>query len=324
MPLHRRPQLTAAVSIGDGISQCITITIGGIFVDKPTCWRWCIWINLPIDDITFFVLLFLLKLPPQAKIRAQGLRKFLQDLGIFGTLLLSPWTICLLLALQRGGTEYQWSSWRIILCWCVFAMCFVLRGFVQSQVQDEVTVPFRIVFQRLTARSCWLVLLLFSLFSTKLYYVTIWPQAVEKTPRVFLGSNNSIYDNARTIPTRSHQKPKNTSVGSGLIFSFKKSTSTGFCSRYLSMIFLQGLGGTIFLAVSENIFTRKIYFRAIPQRSGPVVNDPGASGIVGSMRRIYPNSVNSLIGAYNKALQTMFLIAILLGCLKFIGCFFIE
>lgn len=42
------------------------------------------------------------------------------------------------------------------------------------------------------------------------------------------------------------------------------------------------------------------------------------------MRKVYPDSVDGIIGAYNEALQSVFLIATVLGCFTVFGCVFIE
>lgn len=93
------------------------------------------------------------------------------------------------------------------------------------------------------------------------------------------------------------------------------------------LIFLQSLGGTVFLAVAQNVFHSRLISelsRNVPNVNPVVVIDAGGSGLVESMRSIYPDSVDGIIGAYNKALQNVFLIATVLGCLTVFGCVFIE
>ncbi|OHE96888.1 MFS transporter, partial [Colletotrichum orchidophilum] len=393
VPLHRRPQFTAAVGAAGGISQCIAPTLGGVFVDKAT-WRWCFWINLPLGGVTFLVILFLLKLPPQEKKQTHSLREFVQNFDFLGTLLLIPWIICLLLALQWGGTEYPWSNWRIILCWCLFAVCFLSWAFVQYREGDKATVPFRILFQRSMACACWLMLLLFSLLFIEVYYIPIWLQAVKNHSAYQSGIDllaSSVSLSVATILSGfltsriGYYVPQLiassviASVGSGLIYSFNENTSTGLwyfytshsgfnnsryankCFRIASLvlmgvgvglggqqtliavqtvfdgrdvalatsllIFLQSLGGTVFLAVAQNIFHSRLIAelnRNVPNVNPAVVIDAGGSGLVESMRSIYPDSVDGIIGAYNRALQNVFLIATVLGCLTVFGCVFIE
>ncbi|KAI3536345.1 AflT/aflT/transmembrane protein [Colletotrichum filicis] len=149
------------------------------------------------------------------------------------------------------------------------------------------------------------------------------------------------------------------SIGTGLIYSFDENTSSGFWIASLVLlgvgvglggqqtliavqtvfqgrdvalatsllIFLQSLGGTVFLAVAQNIFHSRLISELsqnVPNVNPAVVIDAGGSGLVESMRSIYPDSVDGIIGAYNKALQNVFLIATVLGCLTVFGCVFIE
>jgi hypothetical protein len=56
-----------------------------------------------------------------------------------GTVLFVPAIICLLLALQWGGTEYAWNSGRIIALFVVFGVCIVFFCVDQWWMGDEAT-----------------------------------------------------------------------------------------------------------------------------------------------------------------------------------------
>ncbi|TDZ35076.1 Efflux pump aflT [Colletotrichum trifolii] len=356
VPLHKRPTYTAAVGAAAGISQCVAPTLGGVFVDKAT-WRWCFWINLPLGGITFFVILLFFKLPVAAKKQPMNMKQFVQNFDLIGTLLLIPWVICLLLALQWGGTVYAWGSWRIILCWCVFAICFLVWGFVQYSKGDGATVPFRIMAQRSMICACWLMLLLFSLLFINVYYMPIWLQAVK---------NHSAYQSGIDLLASSAPLSAATilsgalfiassvivSVAGGLMYTFAVDTSTVFWAASLVLmgigvglggqqtiiaaqtvfqgrdvalatsllVFLQSLGGTVFLAVAQNMF----HSRLISDLHHRVPNKAGASGLLDSMRNVYPDSADDIITAYSKALQNVFLISAVLGCLTIFGAVFME
>ncbi|KAJ0360897.1 hypothetical protein COL26b_013926 [Colletotrichum chrysophilum] len=368
VPLHKRPTFTAAIGAAAGVSQVIAPTLGGVFVDKAT-WRWCFWINIPLGGVTFAVILLFLRLSEQAKEEPRGFKEFMDNFDLVGTLLLIPWVICLLLALQWGGTEYAWSNWRIILCWCIFALCFLLWGFVQYREGDKATVPLRIISQRTMIASCWTILLLFSLLFIDVYYIPIWLQAVKnhsayKSGIDLLASSASM--SVATIVSGiltsqiGYYVPQIiassviSSVAGGLIYSFTVDTDTAFWAASLVLmglgvglggqqciiaaqtvfkgrdialatsvlVFLQSLGGTVFLAVAQNIFSSRLVAelrRNVPNVNPAVVINAGASGLVDSMRKTYPDSVDGIIESYNKALQNVFLIATVLGCLTVLG-----
>ena len=68
-----------------------------------------------------------------------------------GTLCLVPAIICLLLALQWGGSTYAWNSARVVALLVVFAV--LILGFIVIQyfMQNNATVPPRIIKQRSVA-----------------------------------------------------------------------------------------------------------------------------------------------------------------------------
>ncbi|KAF9872395.1 major facilitator superfamily transporter [Colletotrichum karsti] len=373
VPLHKRPTYTAAIGAAAGVSQVIAPTLGGVFVDKAT-WRWCFWINLPLGGVTFLVILLFFKLPDQAKKQPKGFKEFLDNFDLIGTLLLIPWVICLLLALQWGGSEYAWSNWRIVLCWCIFAICFILWGFIQYREGDKATVPLRIMSQRTMIGACWMILLLFSLLFIDVYYIPIWLQAVKGHSAYQSGVDLLASSASMSVATIvsgvmtsqiGYYVPQLiassviSSIAGGLIYSFTPDTNTAFWAASLVLmglgvglggqqciiaaqtvfegrdialatsllVFLQTLGGTVFLAVAQNIFSSRLVSelrRNVPNVNPAVVIEAGASGLADSMRKIYPDSVDGIIGAYNRALQNVFLVATVLGCLTVLGIAFIE
>lgn len=156
-----------------------SLTKTGVFMDKLT-WRWCFWINLSLVGVTFFIIIFLLHLPPSPELQQPGRTKAILDhFDVIGTCLLIPWIICLLLALQWGGVQYPWSSWRLIMLLAMFSVLFL--GWLLSQWYqgDNATVSFRILYQHTQAfRSCFSFCLCASFFIIMIYYITIWFQSV--------------------------------------------------------------------------------------------------------------------------------------------------
>jgi len=68
-----------------------------------------------------------------------------------------PGIICLLIALQWGGTKYPWSDGRIIALLVVFAVPNLLFSVVQIHNKDNATVPPRIISQRSMAFGSWYI-----------------------------------------------------------------------------------------------------------------------------------------------------------------------
>lgn len=141
---------------------------------------WCFWINLPFGAITFLAVLTFVKVPAGAEQTNQifSIKAFIGKIDLLGTFFLIPWVICLLLALQWGGSKYPWKSWRIILLFVLFAIVFVIWLVIQVKGGDKVTLPIRLITHRsLAAATLYTVCNLGSFFVVT-YYVAIWFQAV--------------------------------------------------------------------------------------------------------------------------------------------------
>ena len=189
VPLHNRPKVTGAIGGAAGIAQVVAPTLGGVFTDYAT-WRWCFWINLPLGGITFFVVFFLVKLPPNPNSKASGsIYQALQKFDLLGTSFLVPALVCLLLALQWGGSQYPWSNWRVILTLCIFCITILLWGFVQIRQGDRATVPLRIVTMRSIACAMWFMFCLMGALFIIIQFVPIWFQALRNTSASRSGIN---------------------------------------------------------------------------------------------------------------------------------------
>ncbi|KAF4540686.1 MFS toxin efflux pump [Lasiodiplodia theobromae] len=196
-PLQKRPVYTGIIGGIAGIAEIIAPALGGAFTDSIG-WRWCFWINLPLGAVTAVVVFFVVQSPDKPK--AAESTKLVQILGKMdplGTALLMPYMICLLLALQWGGTTYAWSNWRIILCFCLFAVMFLAWVWVQHSRGDAATLPLRLIRQRSVGCATFFMLGLNGVIFLVVYYVSIWFQAVKDVSAQqsgidFLASSASI------------------------------------------------------------------------------------------------------------------------------------
>ncbi|KAH8812481.1 major facilitator superfamily domain-containing protein [Xylogone sp. PMI_703] len=179
IPLHKRPLYSGFFGAVFGVASVIAPLLGGAFTDKVT-WRWCFYINLPIGAVSLVIILFTLKLP-QPKDTNLTLHQQLAQLDPLGTLCFLPAIICLVLALQWGGTTYVWSSWRIILLLTIFSLLLVIFAGIQIWKGDSGTLPPRILFQRSIASGAYFTFCTASSMMLLVYYLPIWFQAVKGT-----------------------------------------------------------------------------------------------------------------------------------------------
>ncbi|KAI9698561.1 MAG: hypothetical protein M1820_007451 [Bogoriella megaspora] len=179
IPLQRRPIYQGVFAAVFAVGSVIGPLVGGSFTDKVT-WRWCFYINLPIGAVSIVVTILILHLPNQELgAQASGWLAKLQQLDPIGNLVFFPGVVCLVLALQWGGTEYSWKNARIIvlivLCG-VFCLIFVA---IQAWKKESATVAPRIIKQRSVAAAAWFGFFNGAGMMVVMYYLPIWFQAIK-------------------------------------------------------------------------------------------------------------------------------------------------
>lgn len=108
VPLHKRPLYQGMFGAIFGLSSVVGPLLGGAFTSRVT-WRWCFYINLPFGGVAIALLIFLLDIPEREETK-RSLRSKLAQLDAIGTTVFLPGVVCLLLALQWGGSKYPVSS----------------------------------------------------------------------------------------------------------------------------------------------------------------------------------------------------------------------
>lgn len=93
----------------------------------------CFWINLPFGGVGLMAILFIFKVPKRANHSSLSFWQKLTRIDLLGASFLIPGIICLLLALQWGGTKYPWSDSKV---WgCLLGFGLILAVFVVLQVR---------------------------------------------------------------------------------------------------------------------------------------------------------------------------------------------
>ncbi|KUJ22299.1 putative HC-toxin efflux carrier [Mollisia scopiformis] len=189
VPLQKRPMYSGFIGGMYGIASVAGPLLGGVFTDKAT-WRWCFYINLPIGAITMVVIAIFFKAPTRAAVANVGWKARVKDFDLYGTAVFIPAIISLLLALQWGGTKYDWSSWRIILLFVFFGVLILSFITIQFWKQDTATIPPKIMRKRSMWSAAWFSFCMGSFFLLLVYFLPIWFQAVKSASAVKSGIMN--------------------------------------------------------------------------------------------------------------------------------------
>jgi MFS family permease len=179
LPLQQRPAWQGAFGAIFAIASVIGPLVGGAFTTNVT-WRWCFYLNLPIGAVSLLVTLLILHVPNQKlEPRADTFVGRVKQLDMFGNLVSFPAIICLVLALQWGGTVYAWANVRIIVLFVLAGVLWIIFIAIQVWKKEAATVPPRVVKNRSVIGAMWFALFNNASMMVMIYYLPIWFQAIK-------------------------------------------------------------------------------------------------------------------------------------------------
>jgi MFS family permease len=186
LPLERRGFIIGLVTGVYGVASIVGPLLGGAFTDHAT-WRWCFYINLPLGGITVLILIFCLQFPASPPKETKTWKEYVLRFDPIGTVLFVPSIICLLVALQWGGTTYAWSNGKIITLLVIFGVLLLGFAIVQPLMGDNATLNTKTLASRNTMCAALFTLCVSSSFFVIAYFVPIWFQAIRGASAVRSG-----------------------------------------------------------------------------------------------------------------------------------------
>ncbi|KAF2252783.1 multidrug resistance protein fnx1 [Trematosphaeria pertusa] len=147
--------------------------VGGAFTQKVS-WRWCFYLNLPLDGLAFAIILFVLDLhTPKTP-----LRKGLKAVDWLGSLTMVGGTIMLLLGLEFGGVTFPWKS-ATVICLIVFGVVTIgLFFLVEHRLAPYPLMPLDLFSKRSNLAALGVCLFHSFVFISGSYFLPLYFQAV--------------------------------------------------------------------------------------------------------------------------------------------------
>lgn len=104
--------------------------------------------SLPIGALSVVILTFFLHIHRDNNPENLAITQRILKLDLIGASILVPCVVCLLLALQWGGSTYPWNSSRIIGLFVGFGILTILFVLSQLKLGDKGTLPPRLFKNR--------------------------------------------------------------------------------------------------------------------------------------------------------------------------------
>ncbi|KAI0022814.1 MFS general substrate transporter [Xylariomycetidae sp. FL0641] len=111
VPLRRRSGYQAVLAVTYAVGMAVGPVVGGAVVQRTT-WRWVFYLNLPVGGLSLALLWRFLRVRWDRNAKTGDK---LKRVDVAGNALLVASTVAVLVALTWAGTEFPWSSYRVLV-----------------------------------------------------------------------------------------------------------------------------------------------------------------------------------------------------------------
>lgn len=171
--MRDRPKYYALVGATWAIASGVGPVIGGAFTQSVS-WRWCFYINLPLDGVALLLLIFVLKLDTPKTPFWQGVKA----IDWVGGVAIVGGVICFLYGLESAGIDHPWDS-AFVICLIVFGIVLMVLFFLAEwKIAKYPIMPLRL-FKDPSNMAAYGVCFLFGfVFIAQSYYLPLYFQTV--------------------------------------------------------------------------------------------------------------------------------------------------
>ena len=171
--MKERPKWYAFVGLTWAVASGVGPIVGGAFTQSVS-WRWCFYINLPLDGVSLILLIFFLKLETPKTKFLDGIKA----IDWLGGLTIVGGVITFLYGLESAGITHPWDS-AFVLCLIIFGVVLVgLFIVIEWKVAKYPIMPVRLFKDRSNVAAYGVCYLFGFVFIAESYYLPLYFQTV--------------------------------------------------------------------------------------------------------------------------------------------------
>jgi len=171
--MRDRPKYYGFLGMVWAIASGVGPVVGGGFTEGVS-WRWCFYINLPLDGLSLILLIFFLKLETPKTPFVAGIK----TIDWVGVILIVGGVTMFLFGMESGGVTHPWDS-AYTLCLIILGIFTVVLFFInEAKFAKYPIIPLRIFMDRSNLAALGVCFVHGFVFIAGSYYLPIYFQTV--------------------------------------------------------------------------------------------------------------------------------------------------